>query len=183
MRPLKGYNDAKPSGDFERLPAGGYIIKITGVKDEDAPDKQYLKIIYDIAEGPEAGRYKNEEPKNDFRHSFIRSYKESALGMLKTFINAVDETNGTKLGDTIEKGFDEQALVGKRLGAVFGYEEYEANDCNIKERLYLKSCTTAEKIIAGDYKVPELKKLKAEKRSAGAIPEGFTPLGDADLPF
>ena len=32
MKPIKGYNDAQASGDFERLPAGGYVIKITGVK-------------------------------------------------------------------------------------------------------------------------------------------------------
>jgi len=181
MKPIKGYNNAQASEGFERLPAGGYVIKITGVKNDE--EKKYLKIVYDIAEGPERGRYKNEEPKNDFRHSFIRSYKETALGMFKAFIIAVDGANETNFNESIEKGFDEQALVGKRLGVVFGYEEYEANDGNVKERLYVKSCTTAQKIIDGDYKVPELKKLKAEKRSAGAIPEGFTPLGDADLPF
>ena len=31
MKALAGYNDAKASGDFERLPAGGYVIRITGV--------------------------------------------------------------------------------------------------------------------------------------------------------
>ena len=146
MRPLRGYNDAKPSGDFERLPAGGYIIKITGVKDEAADDKQYLKIIYDIAEGPERGRYKNEEPKNDFRHSFIRSYKETALGMFKAFINAVDDSNNTKFTEQVEKGLNEQLLIGKVLGIVIGYEEYEANDGNVKERTRIASCISAEKV-------------------------------------
>lgn len=184
MKPLKGYKDAQASGEFERLEAGGYVIKITGVKDEAADDKQYLKIIYDIAEGPEAGRYKNEEPKNDFRHSFIRSYKEKALGMFKAFIQAIDESNGTKFGDTIEDGFDEAKLVGKILGVVFGYEEYEANDGNIKERLRVAMVCSADRIRKGDYKVPALKKLDASKRTTPAAPvPGFTPLGDADLPF
>ena len=185
MRPIKGYNEAKASGDFERLPAGGYVIKITGVKDEAAPDKQYLRLVYDIAEGPEAGRYANEDPENDYRHTLIRSYKDTALGMLKAFIQAVDETNGTKLGATIEAGLDEQALVGKKLGVVLAYEEYETNAGDVKERLYVKSCKTADQIRQGDYTVPELKKLKSRKTGAGsnAVPEGFTALTEADLPF
>lgn len=182
MKPIKGYKDAKASGEFERLPAGGYVIRITGVTDETAPDKQYLRIVYDIAEGPEAGRYKNEDPDNDYRHAFFRSYKDTALGMLKAFLNAVDETNGTKLGDTVETGLDEQQLVGKTLGVVFGYEEYAANDGNIKERLYVKSCMSADRIREGDFKVPDFKRLKTTP-SASPIPEGFTALSDSDLPF
>ena len=181
MKPIKGYNDAKASADFERLPAGGYLLRITKVTDEDAPDKQYLRIVYDIADGPEACRYAKEDPKNDFRHSFIRSYKDTALGMLKAFLQAVDETNGTKLGETVETGLDEQRLVGLYVGAVLAYEEYEANDGNVKERIYLKSIKTAAQIREGDYKVPELKKLKAQ--TAATIPEGFTALNDADMPF
>lgn len=182
MKPVKGYNAAQASGEFERLPAGGYIIKITGVRDDD--QKQYLRVIYDIAEGPEAGRYAKETSDTEYRHSFIRSYKENALGMFKAFIQAVDETNGTKFGEQIEKGWNEQQLVGKLLGVVFGYEEYEANDGNIKERLYLKSCMSADRIRKGDYKVPQLKRLDGSKRPApsGPVP-GFTPLNDADVPF
>lgn len=179
MKPIKGYNNAQASGDFERLPAGGYIIKITGVQDED--QKQYLRIVYDIAEGPHAGRYKNEPSENDYRHSFIRSYKESALGMFKAFILAVDGANDTKFNDRVEKGFPEHELVGKILGVLFGYEEYEANDGNVKERLRLVRFLNTEQVRAGDYEVPELKKLKTD--NAPAIPDGFTPLGDADLPF
>ena len=179
MKPLKGYNEATASGEFERLAAGGYVIKITDVTDKD--DLQYLRVVYDIAEGPEKGRYAKEDAEHIYRHSFIRSYKEKALGMFKAFIQAIDETNGTKLTDQVEKGLNEQLLVGKLLGAVFGYEEYEANDGNVKERLYLKSCMSADRIRKGDFKVPELKKLKETPK--GAAPEGFTPLSDEDVPF
>lgn len=181
MKALKGYNEAKPSGDFERLPAGGYVVKITNVKDDTK--KEYLQIVYDIAEGPEAGRYAKEDPKDDYRHAFIRSYKEKALGMLKAFIQAVDETNGTKLGEQVESGLDEAQLVGKTVGAVFGYEEYETNAGEIKQRLYVKSFKTAEQIRQGDYTVPAFKPLTNKKAAAGAIPEGFTALTDDDIPF
>lgn len=179
MKPIKGYKDVQASGDFERLPAGGYIIKITAVQDE--PSKEYLRIIYDIAEGPEAGRYKNEAPENDYRHAFVRSYKEKALGMFKAFTLAVDASNGSKITEQVEKGLQEQQLVGKALGVVFGYEEYNANDGNVKERLRLAAVTTPEKIRAGEYKVPELKKLNPS--TVTIIPDGFTPLSDDSLPF
>lgn len=182
MKPVKGYNNAQASGEFERLEAGGYVIKITDIKDETS--KEYLRIVYDIAEGPEAGRYAKETSENEYRHSFVRSYKETALGMFKAFIQAVDETNGTKFGESIEKGFDEKMLVGKLCGVVFGYEEYEANDGSIKERLRVAMVCSADRIRKGDYKVPALKKLDASKRTTPAAPvPGFTPLGDADLPF
>lgn len=178
MKPIKGYNDATASGEFERLPAGGYVIKITGVENNE--EKQYLKIVYDIAEGPERGRYKNEDAEHDYRHSFIRSYKEKALGMFKAFIKAVDEANETNFNDFIEKGFDEQLLKGNRVGVLFGYEEYNANDGSVKERLYLVRFLNIEQVRAGDFKVPELKKLKTDTPT---IPEGFTALNDSDLPF
>lgn len=181
MKPVKGYNAAQASGDFERLPAGGYIIKITGVQDND--DKQYLRIVYDIAEGPEAGRYQNEDAEHDYRHSFVRSYKEKALGMFKAFILAVDAANNTNFNDRIEKGFKEQELVGKFLGVLFGYEEYEANDGNVKERLYLAKFLNTEQVLAGDFKIPEVKKLKSEASAPSSPVPGFTPLDDADVPF
>lgn len=181
MKPIKGFNSIQASGDFERLPAGGYVIKITGVQDQD--DKEYLRITYDIAEGPEAGRYKSETPETDYRHQFVRSYKEKALGMFKAFIRAVDESNGTKFEERIEKGFPEGELRGKILGIVFGYEEYEANDGNIKERLRVANVMSADRIRKGAYKVPELKKLEASKSVTPTVPEGFTPMSDDDLPF
>lgn len=181
MKPLKGYNEATASGEFERLAPGGYVIKITEIINQD--DKQYLKVLYDIAEGPEKGRYADEDSEHDYRHSFVRSYKDKALGMFKAFIRAIDETNGTKFDERIEKGFNEQELVGKLLGAVFGYEEYEANDGNVKERMYLKSCISAEKVRTGKFKVPKLKKLDKPSAPAAAPVPGFTPLSDEDVPF
>lgn len=179
MRPIKDFNKVTASEGFERFQAGGYVIRITEVHDEAA--KQYLRIIYDIAEGSEAGRYKNETPDNEYRHRFIRSYKENALGMFKAFTLAVDASNGSKLTEQVNDGLKEEQLVGKLLGVVFGYEEYESNDGNIKERLYVASVMSADRIRRGDFKVPELKKLKT---AAGNSPvAGFTAIPDDFLPF
>ena len=180
MKPLKGYKDAVASEGFEKLAPGGYVIKITEI--EDDAKKEYLRVTYDIAEGTEAGRYKNETPDNAYRHQFIRSYKDTALGMFKAFIKAVDESNGTKFDADVEgKGINEQLLVGKLLGVVIGYEEYEANDGNVKERQRIALCCSTDRIRRQDVKVPELKKLPASKK--GSPVDGFSPLSVDDLPF
>jgi len=179
MRPIKDYDKVTPSGDYERLAPGGYVIRIQSVKDDKKQgesENSMLRIVYDIAEGPEAGRYKNEEPDNDYRHSFVRSYKEKALGMFKAFTNAIEESNPGYTWD-----WKEQGLVGKLLGVVIGYEEYEANDGNVKERQRVASCISADRVRQGDYKVPELRKLKADTATSAPVP-GFTPMTD-DLPF
>lgn len=177
MKPIKDFDKIQASGDFERLPAGGYVIRITEATDE--PSKEYLRITYDIAEGPEAGRYKNEEPDNAYRHQFIRSYKEKALGMFKAFTNALEESNKGYKWD-----WKESTLPGKILGVVIGYEEYEANDGNIKERQRIASCISADRVRQGDFKIPELKKLASSSKPApGAVPAGFVPLQDDTLPF
>lgn len=182
MQPIKNFDKIPAAGDFERLPEGGYVLKITAA--EDAEDehgnlKEYLRITYDIAEGPEAGRFKDETPDNDFRHQFIRSYKQKALGMFKAFTNALEDSNPGYKWD-----WNEATLKGKLLGVVFGYEEYEANDGSIKERLRVAAVKSADAIRKGDFKVPDLKKLPTSKAASTASPvPGFSPMSDADLPF
>lgn len=175
MKPIKDFDKVQASGEYEKLPAGGYVLRIQSV--EDDPKKEYLRIVYDIAEGPEANRYQNETAENDYRHSFIRSYKEKALGMFKAFTNALEESNPGYKWD-----WKEGALGGKLLGVVLGYEEYEANDGNVKERIRVVSCMGADRIRKGDFKVPELKKLKTDTATSAPVP-GFTPIADGDVPF
>ena len=178
MKPIKGYNTATASGQYERLAPGGYILKITEVRDEE--DKQRLVYLYDIAEGPEKGRYATE--KMEFRHSFYAYYTEKAVGLFKSFIQAIDETNGTELGKTVENGLNEQLLVGKLLGAVIAYEEYDATDGTTKQRPYVSRYLTADKVRQGAFKIPELKRAKGSA-AAQAVPSGFTPMKDEDVPF
>lgn len=182
MKRISNYNEVQAAGEYGKLAPGGYVIRITKV--EDNPQKEYLSVVFDIAEGPEAGRYKDEAPDNDYRHRFIRSYKEKALPMFKAFTVAVDECNNTKFTEQIAAStFDERQLVGKILGVTLGYEEYATNAGEIKERLALAYCMSADRIRRGDFKVPELKKYKGEEERKGSPVEGFTPLGDADIPF
>lgn len=183
MRPLgKAYKDAEAStGDFKRLPAGGYIAKITAVEDKD--DKEYLNITFDIAEGEFKGFYSDEWGKeHPYAHTFVRSYKEKALGMFKGFLKAVDESNGTQFEKRAEKGFPEQELVGKVVGILIGYEEYTSNRGDVRERTTVTGTRTVETIRSGNYKVPELKKLQQSAPAQSPVP-GFEAVKDEDLPF
>lgn len=186
MKPLgKAYADATANtGDFQRLPAGGYIAKIQAVKDVD--DKSYLLVTFDIAEGEKRGFFANTDADHEYLHQFIRSYKETALGMFKGFLKAVDNSNGTNFEPQAEKGFAEQQLVGKVIGILVGYEEYVSNRGDVRERMRVNT-RSAETIRSGNFTVPELKKLETGNAGSGAAPvspvPGFEGITDADIPF
>ncbi|MBQ0165361.1 MAG: hypothetical protein KBS75_09235 [Bacteroidales bacterium] len=174
MKSIPDWENVKPSADFSALPAGGYVAKIVAVTDNEK--KEYLDIVFDIAEGPEAGRFSDDWGKeHPYAHHFIRSYKNDAkvLGMFKSFTNAVEESNSG-----YSWTFKEQTLVGKLIGIVVGYEEYDNDRGERKTRTYVKSLKTVQQIREGDYTVPDLKRLPAVD-----APEGFTPMSDDELPF
>lgn len=165
-------DNVQEAGDFNRLTPGGYICGITRV--EDVPEREYLKIEYDIAEG---------EFKNYFRQlfekfgfwggSFIRSYKDNALPFFKAFTTAVEKSN-----KGYEFDYDEHKLVRKYIGLVLAEEEYISKYGEIKTRLYVASARSIDAIKQGDFKVPELKKLRQEQTT------DYQPaLDDSDLPF
>lgn len=184
--------EAVQGGEFKRLPAGGYICKIVDV--EDCPqgfDKKnptrgnYLWVVYDIADGEYKGFYSDDWGKeHPYAHRYVRSYSEKALGMFKGFLQAVDESNNTDFVKAAEKGFNEKELVGKLIGLVIGYEEYVASDGEIKERAYVNANRSVSAIKSGDFKVPELKKVKDPVVPTNTAPvDGFAPLNDDDIPF
>ncbi len=158
--------------DFERLQPGGYVCKITLAT--DVPQKEYLKMEYDIAQGPQSGYY-NElyKAKGFWGGTFYRSYKEKAQSMFKGFLTAVKESN---TGFVFED--DEKRLEGKLIGLVLAEEEYRGNDGKIKKRLYVAATKNINKILSGDFTVPELKKLDLSASFVSA-----TDVTDDDVPF
>lgn len=191
MIKIDNWEKVQASTTFTKLPAGGYVARITKV--ELVKEKNYLRIVYDIAEGPEKGRYSDDWGKaHEFAHSFIRSLrqdKETIKGMFKRFMLTVDATNGTNYTPLIDPkngGFDEQQLVGKLIGIVLGEEEYDNDRGETKTRLYLAEVMTADDIRKGAYIVPDIRKAP-ERASEGltAAPEvAFNnPINEDDLPF
>lgn len=183
MKPINKdtWDNAKEYSDFEKLPAGGYVCAIMNV--EDFPEKEYLAITYDIAEGDYADYYSDDWGKeHPYAHRFVRSYKEKAMGMMKGFLKAVDESNGTNFGESITTGLDEHRLVGRLVGLILREEEYESNRGDIRRRLAVHRAVSIDTIRSGNYKVPDLKRLDCNTDTP-QTPAGFEPVSVDDMPF
>lgn len=188
MKAINNFENVQATtGEFSRPTAGGYCIEILAVNDvpmnEQTGKGDYLKIDYDICHGEFAGYYtkQNEKFGGDWRANFIRSYKESAAGMFKHFINCVEESNrGYKWA------WDEKSLVHKYVGVVIGEEEYQKKDGPVGTKLVVKDIKTTEQILKGEFKVPAIKKLaendSAPSYSPARMPN-FEDITDSDLPF
>lgn len=174
MQAIKNWKDVKASEDFERLSAGGYVCII--IHATDFPDKQYLKIEYDIAEGDHKDHWANTKDRFWWwGGDLYRSYKDSAVGMFKAFTNAVEASN-----PNFTWAWKEKDLEGKMVGLILGEEEYTGNDGSIKTRLKVRSVKSVQDIREGKFKIPALKRLAPSDEENPA--DTFDAI-DTDVPF
>lgn len=175
--------------EFERLGPGGYVCGI--IRAEDVPEKEYLRIEFDIADGPFKNYFRGMRERLALDSwpaagVLYRSYKESALPFFKQFVTCVQVSNA---GYVFKN--DEATLARKLFGVVMGEEEYEKNDGTIGTRLKAATVRSVKSIREGDFKVPPLKKLKsptgAYAEAYRAQPAGSTDYAviddEEDLPF
>lgn len=172
--------------DFAQPTPGGYICRIMDV--EDVPSKQYMKIYYDIADGEWKGFYQKRRDNYQIDYPIMyRSYTEKARGMFKGFLKALEESNRNFVADKFDG--NEQQFKGMFIGIILGEEEYLNKNNEVRISLKAVKCCAGPKIRQGDFKVPTMKKLSADKlaqvkQSAPAAPPVGTnvPFND-DLPF
>lgn len=204
MRAIDLSNVEEPKG-FEKVPAGGYIVKITMA--QDMPEYELLKLEFDIVEGKYAGFFKKKYDDTGFWFGeTAKSYKEKALPFFKQFVTAVEKSNPGYHWNS-----NEASLVGKTVGIVLGEKEYRNKKTGeVKTKYDVVSIRSVEAIRKGDFKIPELKKLDDNKSTGdnsglygmpanftvGGTPaatavanpaptglEDFVAIGDDDLPF
>jgi hypothetical protein len=179
MKKIENYENVQASsGSFARPTAGGYICKIVNVEDVPMNDKgkgDYLRIEYDIADGDFKGYYKEQFDRwgGVWNASFIRSYKEKALGMMKHFTNCIERSN---TGYKWE--WEEKTLIGTLVGLVLGEEEYLNSSGDVRVKLVVNQVKTIDEIENGDFKVPKIKKLQPENTAPT-----FEPVADEECPF
>lgn len=181
MKPIEGYDLVNEAGEFKRLPAGIYGVKITKVVDQ--PEKEYLEVYSDIVKGEYANYFKSLVDSGLRDTSLhIRSYKSKALPFFKAFMTAVEKSNPGYKWD-----WNEQNLVGKNVIGVFGEEEYLDNEGNVRIATRLVEFRSLEAYKEGKIKVPELKKLpESEKPITEPVAgnnAGLMAIPDEDLPF
>lgn len=162
------------AGDVE---PGFYELVITAV--EDVPDKQYLRIVYDIASGKNAGAYANSDPKY---HSFVRSYKPSAERMFSKFLRAVEESNPGRFS-VAEFGNDERRLVGMHVGAEVNKRLYTKNDGSDGDVLEVADTMSVAAALGGTRKLHEPRDDRQRPISAPVAAPTAAPVAQAAQPW
>ena len=173
------WNEVEEVKGFEKLPAGGYVCGITHV--EDKPEKEYLYLEFDIAEGEFKNRFRDlYESRGFWGAHFIKSYKEKALGFFKKMLTAFEKSNaGFKFDD------DEKILKRKLIGLVIGYEQYLGSDNTVKERIVVTDFLPVDDVRAGRFERPALKPLSDDDQDklADSRETVMDISEDDDLPF
>ncbi|MCI9626503.1 MAG: hypothetical protein HFI90_06945 [Clostridia bacterium] len=189
MKKFEGYEKARVMTDRERLPIGGYVVKILDAEELTYSWGSVLAISIDIEEGEYKGYYQqdydlqNQEDKKwkgVYRLSIPKEdgseMDEWSANIFKTAIAAIEDSNTGYHWD-----WDEKKLKGKVVGALFRNKEYELNGV----RGFFTECSgfrPVEIIKSGKFKVPKDKLLKKKEEPVS----GFTPatmFDDDDCPF
>jgi len=191
MQKPAGYDETIVSVGFEPLELGGHYLIILGEKQEILNGYDVLTIQFDTHSGDAQPNYyqndykRRKEASPDAKYQGVHrlflpsgdpnsdSYKW-ANQRLKGFVQAVEESNaGFKFN------WDERTLKNRMIGGVFGEEEYQGNDGNIKRSVKLRYF--AEKDYIPNSKPPKLKELKESK--AKPHDDTFPTEDNTGLPF
>lgn len=178
MKRIENWENIQESTSFKRLTPNGYICKILKVKDH--PEKEYLKIYFDIVKGDDKGYFKKQydgdirkERKWPNAGTFIRSYKDSAASMFKGFINAIEKSN-----KSYQWNFDEKTLVNKVVGLIIADEQYQNQKGQVRVRNYVAAVRSVETIEKGEYEIPALKELTTTKTTTAPANDPIPDFGD-----
>lgn len=167
MRNIDWLNiEASGEGSFDRLEPGAYVGTITAMTDEES--KQYVRMLFDIAEGKHKGFFSDDFYKDKpWAHQMILSYRDKALPMLKGRMETINRCN---------PGFDAMAafdanlslFAGKRVGLVMREEEYfdkKSETFKMGSARCFRLCSI-EDVASGKYASVKPKTLSAEERKA-----------------
>ena len=180
MEKLNGYDKAQAYSEQEKLPVGGYILKILDVKYQKNDWGKVIILSFDIEEGEYKGFFaayykaQTQEDKKWKGTYRLRVPKDDGseqdnwkMRRFKTvMLNFEDSNPGYRWN------WEEWTLKGKFIGALFNNKEYEFDG----RHGFFTNChslVTVEKIRSGKFTIPEDTLLK-EKRDNG-YPTGSTP--------
>ena len=162
----KTYDEISINEDFERLELGGHkgiIIKAEEYT-SDFSGKTSLKVYVDTASDDKQPEYFKKQYENDTR--IDRKYpngaikyvpigeEENQIKMLKSFLTCVENSNTNYTYDW-NKEVDQ--LKGKKIGLVFGMEEYISQDGTTKLATKLNQFRSIDKV--DNVQIPKVKLL------------------------
>lgn len=192
MKPINNWENIKATGNYESLPAGGYICCIKAVK--EVPNKRgigsHLEIMFEVSEGEYKGfferDYRSQNREDKFWGGVIYQnipdetspkYEQQA-GFFKRFIANVEESN-----PGYHWNWDEKTLMGRMIGVIFGERERQSQRGTVYTVTSADSVVSIETVRSGNYKIPEPRKLEPAASSFGGF-GSFQPMSQSDdLPF
>ena len=194
MKKRNSFNRENVYREVEKLPVGGYVIKILNAKEEEYSWGSVLAIAFDIAEGEHTGffnkNFQNQQGEDKKWKGVFRLNIPKEDGSEKdawtqkkfntTIVNIEDSNNGYFWD------WDESKLKGKIVGALFNNKEYEFNG-NHGFFTNCHSFVPVENIRSGKFTIPKDTLLPNSKGSAVPTDEnGFMNIPDGtdeEIPF
>ena len=161
----KLYDEINVNEEYEKISLGGHKGIIMKAEEYTSPQsgKTSLKVSVDTAKDDKQPEYFKEQYKNDNRidkrwnNSAIKyislGEEENQVKMLKAFITAYENSNGCQF----DWNKDWEQLKGKKIGLVFGQEEYTSQDGTTKLATKLRDFRSIDKV--DNIKIPKVKKL------------------------
>ena len=161
----KAYDEININEEFEKLELGGHkgvIIKAEEYT-SDFSGKKSLKVYVDTASDDKQPEYFKKQYENDTR--IDRKYpngaikyvplgeEENQVKMLKAFITAYENSNNCKF----DWNKDWEQLKGKKIGIIFGMEEYENQAGELKTVNKLREFRSIDKV--DNAQIPKVKLL------------------------
>ena len=161
----KTYDEISINEDFERLELGGHkgiIIKAEEYT-SDFSGKKSLKVYVDTASDDKQPEYFKKQYENDTR--IDRKYpngaikyvplgeEENQVKMLKAFITAYENSNNCQF----DWNKDWEQLKGKKIGLVFGPEEYINQNGDLQLNNKLREFRSIDEV--DNVKIPKVKLL------------------------
>ena len=151
--------------DYTPIELGGHKGIIMKAEEYTSPQsgKTSLKVSVDTSKDDKQPEYFTEQYKNDNRidkrwnNSAIKyislGEEENQVKMLKAFITAYENSNNCQF----DWNKDWEQLTGKKIGIVFGMEEYENQAGELKTVNKLREFRSIDKV--DNVKIPKVKKL------------------------
>ncbi len=162
----KMYDETNIIEEFEKINLGGHkgiIVKVEEYTSEFS-GKTSLKVYVDTSKDDNQPEYFKNQYKNDTREN--KKYpngaikyvslgeEETQVRMLKSFITSIENSNNGFIYDW-NKDIDQ--LKNKKVGLVFGLEEYQNDKGEIKAGTKLVQFRSLDKL--SEVKIPKVKLL------------------------
>ena len=186
--------------DFTPIELGGHKGIIMKAEEYTSPQsgKTSLKVSVDTAKDDKQPEYFKEQYKNDNRidkrwnNSAIKyislGEEENQVRQLKAFITAYENSNNCKF----DWNKDWEQLTNKKIGIIFGMEEYINQNGNLKLNNKLRDFRSIDKV--DNIKIPKVKLLdgtyvdyeeyiKSKNSEPFSDFENVVEIKDSDLPF